>query len=965
MNKEALKSIYAYNMLFNTSSGTNNVDEDVKFNTDLISDFDLQNFDAKRFEYYTTLLKTFDNDRDTLMNVLNKYNSVKSLRVKERKLIREIKDYVNKINSANSMKTTGGKKKMSAKDRERRKKALERIDNSNKPIEPEIIARQDEPVITNKMDELIKNLETTQKGYNKEKHKYFQDFKDAILYFIDKKGTDFEVIEDFEKKINDFEEAINSNSVSGGGFISDDNRNKFIDELNKVSNLGVSTTIRLTDEILSQARKIIELARKEVKKAIEYFDNKDKELKGKNSYFKKKLLNKDFLREVLDTKLNAKADSKIEDIGKLNNEYTRIQIKVDNLEKYAEEYMFFSKLLLEHAKQTLDTIEDALALLPSTTRTIAEDYSLGIHETRNALLINFKLQTKETHTAIKVIKDSDYILATDAPAKSIEKITELQIPKILKDIEDTDLGEDENYIDLAPAEENKMKEDIIKRSNIVNIALNYVPLVYNKEYTDIPNIIYYQKKRELSKKNVENAEEIVSKIEIALKNIKDYNIHLKKKNTIITGSRATITSIKTVTILLEKQTKINNEYKKVDELLEEARYVVTKALEERDNACRYATELDNVVVPFIGFIKGENINGKITEAQQEAQIIEELNKKKEEEEKKERRKERNEKIKKLDEEKKERDEERDLKRKIEHRSPSETISVMRTAIGRIPPLNRTSSSHDSSLLIGGANAEEKYSDDTLKAQYLDKKRYSNISPIIKDEFRSVKDEKNGKLVRIKTDNKIDQLSNDIETYNALSIQDREANTNNIIKKIKDFENDPLNPLEELEITLDDRIVFIIATFFIRYITILMVQWCIDINIIKSFYEGFIYYAIIYIILFWFVVLFINIDNSYDVKYMNFNGIINSIRSLFYYFYMGTNGISRLLIHTSLILLLIVIPIILNIKKKPEFKDEANDEDDRVESAKILNYEERKQLSKTWTLFTMFIWLFTSIIATKF
>jgi hypothetical protein len=266
---------------------------------------------------------------------------------------------------------------------------------------------------------------------------------------------------------------------------------------------------------------------------------------------------------------------------------------------------------------------------------------------------------------------------------------------------------------------------------------------------------------------------------------------------------------------------------------------------------------------------------------------------------------------------------------------------------------------------GGANAEEKYSDDTLKSQYLDKQRYDNIPPVIKDELRSVNDNKKGNLVRIKTDNKIDQLSNDIETYNALSIQGREANKEDIIKKIKDFENDPQNPLEELEITLDDRIVFIIATFFIRYITIIMVQWCIDINIIKSFYEGFIYYAIIYIILFWFVVLFINIDNGYDIKYMNLNGIINSIRSLFYYFYMGTNGISRLLIHTSLILLLIVIPIILNIKKKPEFKDEANDEDDTVESAKILNYEERKQLSKTLTLFTMFIWLFTSIIATKF
>lgn len=140
----------------------------------------------------------------------------------------------------------------------------------------------------------------------------------------------------------------------------------------------------------------------------------------------------------------------------------------------------------------------------------------------------------------------------------------------------------------------------------------------------------------------------------------------------------------------------------------------------------------------------------------------------------------------------------------------------------------------------------------------------------------------------------------------------------------------------------------------------MVQWCIDINIIKTFYEGFIYYAIIYILIFWFIVLFVNIDNTYDVKYMNFNGLINSIRTLFYYFYMGTNGISRLLIHTSLIIILIIIPIILNIKSKTEFK-----EDDQNDEVVILSYEERKQLSKSLSLFTMFIWLFTSIIATKF
>jgi hypothetical protein len=278
-----------------------------------------------------------------------------------------------------------------------------------------------------------------------------------------------------------------------------------------------------------------------------------------------------------------------------------------------------------------------------------------------------------------------------------------------------------------------------------------------------------------------------------------------------------------------------------------------------------------------------------------------------------------------------------------------------------PPLTRTQSAN-----FGGQLGGDDFNDDTLKARYLET-RPQRYSKIINDEktIKKFKDKQieNNRNIEIKTNNKIEQLANDIDVYNALSFEEKKDSQKNkeIIHKIKNFENDPKNPLEELALTFDDRIVFIIATFFIRYVTIIMVQWCIDINIIKSFYEGFIYYAIIYIILFWFIVLFINIDNSFDVKYMNFNGIINSIRTLFYYFYMGTNGISRLLIHTSLILILIVIPIILNIKKKPTF----NDDDAQDESMKILEYEERKQLSKSLSLFTMFIWLFTSIIATKF
>jgi hypothetical protein len=255
-----------------------------------------------------------------------------------------------------------------------------------------------------------------------------------------------------------------------------------------------------------------------------------------------------------------------------------------------------------------------------------------------------------------------------------------------------------------------------------------------------------------------------------------------------------------------------------------------------------------------------------------------------------------------------------------------------------------------------------FSNDDLKIKYLDTQKYKKLND--DDDLKKLKELRKGAFIEDDS-NKIGKISLDIDNYYAkdkegIESNERDKDDKEIIKKIYTFENDPKNPLEELELKFDDRIIFIIATFFIRYITIIMVQWCIDINIIKTFYEGFIYYAFIYIIIFWFIVLFINIDNSFDVKYMNFNGIINSIRTLFYYFYMGTNGISRLLIHTSLILILIIIPIILNIKKKAEFKD-----DEQIEIIKILNYDERKQLSKSLSLFTMFIWLFTSIIATKF
>ena len=171
----------------------------------------------------------------------------------------------------------------------------------------------------------------------------------------------------------------------------------------------------------------------------------------------------------------------------------------------------------------------------------------------------------------------------------------------------------------------------------------------------------------------------------------------------------------------------------------------------------------------------------------------------------------------------------------------------------------------------------------------------------------------------------------------------------IIKAVDDLDNDPTNPLKSLEIKYDDRIVFIAITFVIRYVTLLLIMWCIEIDTIKSFNDAFILFTFIYIVIFWFIVMIINANISQD---SDENSILYSIKSVLYYFYFKINGIERLITHTVLILLLLTIPVIIKAEKKEN-------------SNEPLTYEEKIKLTNILSLFTIFMWVFTSIIATKF
>ena len=261
---------------------------------------------------------------------------------------------------------------------------------------------------------------------------------------------------------------------------------------------------------------------------------------------------------------------------------------------------------------------------------------------------------------------------------------------------------------------------------------------------------------------------------------------------------------------------------------------------------------------------------------------------------------------------------------------------------------------------GGGSVLEGYKEsklrDVLKKDY-DMPNISKLNKNINEKNPNSDKDTGDKITDF--NNQIDKYYDDIEDDN-----NKPDDITNLDKKIKkkiiEFENDPENTFNYLELTIEDRLVFIITTFFIRYLSLILIQWSVDINIIKSFEEGFFYYAVIYLAIFWFIVLFVNIDNTTKVDYMNFDNFMNSIRSVFYYFYMGTNGITRLLVHSCIICVLLIVPIILNIKKSTYIEEENKDKDKN-----IISYEERKKLSKSLSLFTIFIWVLTSIIATKF
>ena len=152
------------------------------------------------------------------------------------------------------------------------------------------------------------------------------------------------------------------------------------------------------------------------------------------------------------------------------------------------------------------------------------------------------------------------------------------------------------------------------------------------------------------------------------------------------------------------------------------------------------------------------------------------------------------------------------------------------------------------------------------------------------------------------------------------------------------------------------IIFIITTYIIRLISLALIYWGLNSNLINNFKTAYLYYSAIYILFFIFITALVNVMYYYPIFELFSNISLTNMPNLLYYFYIHFNGPYRLILHISLILILLVIPFVLELDKKTEDQTEMNISFDFNQKEKILN---------SISNFSFGVFALTSIIAIKF
>lgn len=171
-------------------------------------------------------------------------------------------------------------------------------------------------------------------------------------------------------------------------------------------------------------------------------------------------------------------------------------------------------------------------------------------------------------------------------------------------------------------------------------------------------------------------------------------------------------------------------------------------------------------------------------------------------------------------------------------------------------------------------------------------------------------------------------------------EDKEGNLpesyNNLDVKLAD---DPKANFELLELTMNDRYIFIAVTLIIRMVTMFLIQWSINSETILNFQQAFIQYILIYCMMLLFLTFVVSTNDI-------------GMQQLLYYMDTNSHGYSRILLHIFLVVIL--IPILYVIKLPNSTNTQTN-----------VSYEYKQQIISSISIFSWVVWLFTSLVALRF
>lgn len=161
--------------------------------------------------------------------------------------------------------------------------------------------------------------------------------------------------------------------------------------------------------------------------------------------------------------------------------------------------------------------------------------------------------------------------------------------------------------------------------------------------------------------------------------------------------------------------------------------------------------------------------------------------------------------------------------------------------------------------------------------------------------------------------------------------------------------------DRINVVFMDRLMFILATFILRLISLSLVYWGLNSNLINNFKTAFMYYCLIYILFFAFVIGLVNIIYYYPIFELFGNTSLKILPNYLYYFYIHINGINRLLLHIIIILMLLFIPFVLTLDTT---KKRMEDDNKNIS----YNYKKKEQIYKTISNFSLVIFVLTSLVA---